>query len=218
MKKYVSYFRVSTAKQGASGLGLEAQAEAVHGYLNGGQWTMVGEFIEVESGKRNDRPQLAHALTLCRRHRATLVIGKLDRLGRNVHFISGLMESGVEFIAVDMPTANKLTLHIMAAFAEHEREQISARTKAALQAARARGVVLGGNRGKLAGARAAAAVARAAKAQKRAIDLLPVIGSMQSRGATSLRAIAASLNDQGISAPRGGLWSAVQVKRILFIG
>src|SRR6202051_1034902 len=141
--KFVSYLRVSTAKQGVSGLGLEAQRATVESYLNGGKWTLVQELLEVESGKRNDRPALAEALRLCRKHKAVLVIAKLDRLARNVHFISGLMESGVEFIAADMPTANKLTVHIMAAFAEHEAAMISARTKAALQAAKARGTNLG---------------------------------------------------------------------------
>src|SRR6266851_986624 len=144
--KFVSYLRVSTARQGISGLGLEAQREAVARYLNGGSWALVQEVVEVESGKRNDRPAIAEALRLCRLHRATLIIAKLDRLARNVHFISSLMESGVEFIAVDFPQANRLTVHILAAVAEHERELISQRTKAALAAAKARGVKLGNPR------------------------------------------------------------------------
>src|ERR1700750_2536505 len=148
--KFVAYFRVSTQKQGASGLGIEAQQEAVRTYLNGGRWKLVGEFKEVESGKRNDRPALAEALAMCRIHGATLIIAKLDRLARNVAFISNLMESGVEFTAVDFPQANRLTIHILAAVAEHEAAMISARTKAALGAAKARGVVLGGNRGNIA--------------------------------------------------------------------
>src|SRR5246127_2728092 len=110
--KFVSYLRVSTSRQGISGLGLEAQRAAVAGYLNGGEWTLVQEVVEVESGKHNDRPALAGALRLCRKHRATLIIAKLDRLARNVHFISGLMESGVEFVAVDMPQANRFVVHI----------------------------------------------------------------------------------------------------------
>ena len=142
--RFVSYLRVSTARQGVSGLGLEAQREAVAQYLNGGSWTLVKEVVEVESGKRNDRPAIAEALRLCRLHRATLVIAKLDRLARNVHFISSLMEAGVEFIAVDFPQANRLTVHILAAVAEHEAEAISARTVSALGAAKARGVKLGG--------------------------------------------------------------------------
>src|ERR1700684_861749 len=145
--KFVAYCRVSTAKQGASGLGLEAQQEAVRSYLNGGRWKMVDEVTEVESGKRNDRPALAGAFFPCRISKRTLIIAKLDRLARNVNFISNLMESGVEFTAVDFPQANRLTVHILAAVAEHEAAMISTRTKAALQAARARGVIFGGQRG-----------------------------------------------------------------------
>ena len=145
-RRFVSYLRVSTARQGTSGLGLEAQRAAVAGFLNGGDWTLVQEVLEVESGKRNDRPALATALKLCRKHRATLVIAKLDRLARNVAFISNLMESGVEFVAVDMPQANRFVVHILAAVAEQEAEAISKRTKAALAAAKARGTKLGGRR------------------------------------------------------------------------
>ena len=145
--RFISYLRVSTVRQGASGLGLEAQREAVSRYLNGGHWQLVQEIVEVESGKRNDRPAIAEALRLCRLHKATLVIAKLDRLARNVHFISSLMESGVDFTACDFPEANRLTVHILAAVAEHEASMISARTKAALKAAKARGVALGGQRG-----------------------------------------------------------------------
>jgi DNA invertase Pin-like site-specific DNA recombinase len=217
--KFVAYFRVSTQKQGASGLGLEAQQEAVRAYLKGGRWKLVGEFQEIESGKRNDRPALADALAMCRIHSATLIIAKLDRLARNVAFISNLMESGVEFTAVDFPQANRLTIHILAAVAEHEAVMISARTKAALAAAKARGVVLGGNRGNITaeaskGARASAAV-RSAGATKRAADLLPAIRFAQSKGAATLRDIAAVLNESGIPAARGGQWSAVQVQRVL---
>src|SRR3954447_15475515 len=129
--KWVAYYRVSTAKQGASGLGLEAQREAVAGYLNGGNWQLAAEFTEVESGRRTDRPELAKALAACRRIGATLIIAKLDRLARNVAFVSNLMESGVEFVAVDFPTANRLTIHILAAVAEHEAAMTSTRTKAA---------------------------------------------------------------------------------------
>ena len=123
-EKFVAYYRVSTDKQGASGLGLEAQQQAIMSYLNGGDWELITEFTEVESGKNNQRPELHNALTVCMKEKATLVIAKLDRLGRNVHFISGLMESGVDFVAVDNPHATRLLLHLLAAFAEHEREQI----------------------------------------------------------------------------------------------
>ena len=124
-------------------MGLEAQQKAVRDYLNGGAWELVAEHVEIESGKNADRPELAKALDACRRHKAKLVIAKLDRLSRNLAFIATLMEAGVEFLAVDNPHANKLTVHILAAVAQHEREMISERTKAALQAAKDRGVRLG---------------------------------------------------------------------------
>src|SRR5215211_5315721 len=184
--KFVAYYRVSTAKQGRSGLGLEAQQEAVRSYLNGGSWQLVDEVVEVESGKRNDRPKLAEALRLCRLHGSTLIIAKLDRLARNVAFVSNLMESGVEFTACDFPQANRLTIHILAAVAEHEAKMISDRTRGALAAAKARGTVLGGWRGRagtctdLAKARAA----RAVKAERRANDLAPKILQLQSDGTT----------------------------------
>jgi len=215
--KFVSYLRVSTARQGASGLGLEAQRAAVTGYLNGGDWTLVQEVVEVESGKRNDRPALGDALRLCRKHRATLVIAKLDRLARNVAFISNLMESGVEFVAVDMPQANRFVVHILAAVAEQEAEAISKRTKAALAAAKARGARLGGRRvsaERFAEIANSARQVRTEKADKRAAELLPVIRSIQAEGAHSLRQIAAGLNERNISTPRGGEWSAVQVQRL----
>ena len=217
--KFVAYYRVSTAKQGTSGLGLEAQEHAVLEYLNGGQWKLIQKFVEVESGRHNDRPELARALALCRVHNATLIIAKLDRLARNVAFISNLMESGVEFVAVDFPQANRLTVHILAAVAEHEAEMVSARTKAALAAAKARGVKLGGNRGKLtpqlaASAAKASALVRKERAQKRNIDLLPVIEAARAAGMTTLRAVAAFLNEQGIPAPRAGRWCANSVRRV----
>src|ERR671910_308678 len=149
--RFVAYYRVSTDKQGRSGLGLEAQREAVQSFLNGGSWTLAAEVTEVESGKRNDRPELDRALGLCRLYGATLVVAKLDRLARNVAFISKLMEERVEFVAVDFPKANRLTVHILAAVAEHEAEAISKRTKEALAAAKARGVKLGGNAAYIAG-------------------------------------------------------------------
>ncbi len=135
--RFVAYHRVSTDKQGRSGLGLEAQRSAVEAHVAGARGTVTAAFIEVESGRRKDRPQLAAALAAARVHRAVLVIAKLDRLARNVHFVSGLMESGVEFVAADMPTVNRLTVHILAAVAEEEARMISARTKAALAAAKA---------------------------------------------------------------------------------
>jgi len=218
--KFVAYFRVSTVKQGASGLGLEAQQEAVRAYLNGGRWKMVAEFTEIESGKRNDRPALAQALSLCELHKATLVVAKMDRLARNVHFISSLMESGVEFIAVDFPQANRLTIHILAAVAEHEAAMISARTKSALAAAKAKGVSLGGDRGNIreiaSKGRETGLAVRQAKAAKRNNNLLLVIRRYQDEGAYTLWQIADRLNADGIDTPRGGgSWQATQIKRIL---
>jgi DNA invertase Pin-like site-specific DNA recombinase len=215
--KFVAYYRVSTERQGQSGLGLEAQENAVLEYLNGGGWKLVDRFIEVESGKRNDRPELAKALAACRRLGATLVIAKLDRLARNVAFVANLMEAGVDFVACDFPQANRLTIHILAAVAEHEREMISQRTKAALAAAKARGVKLG-NPNLTAEARAkgtaAGHAARQRKAAARAADLQPIIVGIRATGATSLRAIAAELDARGIPAPRGGRWTATAVMRV----
>ncbi|SRR6266446_3702386 len=140
----IAYYRVSTKRQGQSGLGLDAQKDAVMAYLNGGNWTLKEEFVEVESGRKvKNRPALQQAIAACRKHKATLVIAKLDRLARNVAFISNLMESKVAFVAVDNPHATRFTLHILAAVAEHEADIISQRTKSALSAAKARGTELG---------------------------------------------------------------------------
>jgi DNA invertase Pin-like site-specific DNA recombinase len=213
--KFVAYFRVSTQKQGQSGLGLEAQKAAVLSYLDGGRWKMIAEFTEVETGKGADalarRPQLRAALALCKKDKATLVIAKLDRLARNVHFISGLMESQVEFVAADMPEANRLTVHIMAAMAEYERKMISERTKAALAAAKARGVKLG-----VAGPRNLRPniAKRQAEADTHAEKLRKVLKDMVGRG-LSQRAIADELNTLGIKTPRGGEWHLQTVQRVM---
>lgn len=214
--RFVSYLRVSTDQQGRSGLGLEAQREGVAAYLNGGAWKLVGEFVEVESGKNAERPQLAAALAGCRKHKATLVVAKLDRLSRSVAFLSALMESGVDFVAADNPHANKLMVHMLAAFAEHERDQISARTKAALAAAKARGAKLGNPR--LDEARGAAAGALKAGADQRAANVLPIIRAVQASGATSLRDVAAALNARGVKTARGGEWYASTVRLLLSRG
>jgi DNA invertase Pin-like site-specific DNA recombinase len=211
--KWVSYLRVSTDRQGESGLGLEAQRKAVADYLNGGNWTLAAEFVEVESGKRSDRPQLKAALAACKKLKARLVVAKLDRLARNVAFISRLMESGVEFVAADMPFANKLTIHILAAVAEHEREAISDRTKQALAAAKARGVKLGGP--KLAEAQRNGWRGNAVSADRFAANVRPVIEQIRASGAVSLRAIAKALNARGVATARGGSWSPVQVSNVL---
>jgi len=211
--KFVAYFRVSTDRQGKSGLGLEAQRKSVLDFLDGGRWSLVAEFTEVESGKRSDRPQLAKALDACRRQKAKLVIAKLDRLSRNLAFIATLMESGVEFVAVDNPHANKLTVHILAAVAQHEREMISERTKAALSAARARGTRLGNPRLDEAAKRGTAALK--ANARRFAANVLPIIREIEKAGAASLNAIAAKLNERNVPTARGGRWTHVQVGAML---
>lgn len=217
--KFVAYYRVSTKRQGRSGLGLEAQKTAVADYLNGGRWKLAAEFTEIESGKRSDRPELAKALAMCSLYKAKLIVAKMDRLSRNLHFLTGLMESRIPFVAADMPDANELTVHILSAVAQAEAKAISARTKAALQAAKARGVVLGGDKGKMhkiyrIGNKASAEV-RAQKARERVTKLMVVIDDIRQQGATSLRDIAAELNRRGITAPRGGEWSAAQVLRTM---
>lgn len=215
--RFISYLRVSTAKQGASGLGVEAQRKAVADYLNGGRWSLIAEVVEVESGKRSDRPKLAEALRLCRLHGATLVIAKLDRLSRDAAFLLNLQAAGVRFVAADMPEANELVVGIMAVVAQAERKMISARTKAALQAAKARGVQLGGDRGVVPTRESQdkGGAAMKAKADSRAVDLEPIIAEIKAAGATSLREIAAALNARSIPTARGGSWSAVQVQRVL---
>ena len=140
---FVAYYRVSTDKQGRSGLGLEAQQDTVRRYLNGGTWSLVGEFTEVESGRKSRRPQLEAAIALAKKHKATLVVAKLDRLYRNLYFTAKLMHERVDFVACDNPHANKLTIHMLAAFAENEADMISERTKLALKAMKKRGVKLG---------------------------------------------------------------------------
>jgi DNA invertase Pin-like site-specific DNA recombinase len=216
--KFVSYLRVSTARQGRSGLGLEAQRKAVDDFLNGGNWQVIKEFVEVESGKKVDRPQLMSAFQACRLFGAKLVIAKLDRLSRDAHFLLGLEKAGVDFVAADMPQANRLTVGIMAMVADEERRMISARTKAALAAAKKRGKKLGGYRGATItpSVRRAARAAVKARTDARAADLLPVITELKSTGAKSLGEMARALTERGIPTARGGsVWSAVQVSRML---
>jgi DNA invertase Pin-like site-specific DNA recombinase len=211
--KFVAYYRVSTNGQGQSGLGLEAQRESVLNYLNGGSWTLVGEFTEIESGKHADRPQLAAALAACKKQKAKLVIAKLDRLSRNLAFIANLLEAGTDFVAVDNPHANKAMVQMMAVFAEMERDAISKRTKEALAAARARGVKLGNPR--WAETLEATNTARTEAADRFAANVLPIIREIQNSGVSSLRGIAKALTARGIKTARGGQWSAVQVTDIL---
>ena len=214
--KFVAYYRVSTTRQGRSGLGLEAQHRAINDYLNGGRWTLSAEFTEIESGKRTDRPELTKAIGACRRHKATLVIAKLDRLSRDAHFLLGLQKAGVEFIAADMPTANRLTVGIMALVAEEERRMIVKRTVEALAAAKARKVKLGSphpERGAKIGLPRARA-ARKRKADEFATSVLPVVKKLHKAG-NSLRAIAKELTDTGIASPRGGSWGPQMVANVL---
>jgi len=211
--KFIAYYRVSTDRQGRSGLGLDAQRKAVMDFLDGGKWELVSEFTEIESGKRNDRPQLVEALRIARKEKATLIIAKLDRLARNVAFIANLMDAGVDFVATDMPDANRLTVHILAAVAEHEREMISQRTKAALAAAKARGVKLGcpcPERGSAIGAHATKA-----RADQFAENTLPVIASIRVAGISTLQGIADALNARGIATARGGEWHPATVRNIV---
>jgi DNA invertase Pin-like site-specific DNA recombinase len=217
--RWVSYLRVSTGRQGRSGLGLEAQRKSVDDFLNGGDSKVVKEFVEVESGKNSDRPILAEAIKACRLYGAKLVIAKIDRLSRDAHFLLGLEKAGIDFVAADMPNANRLTVGIMAMIAEEERRMISRRTKDALAAAKRRGVKLGGYRARsrlTAKARKAGQEANARIAAERAAYVTPVIAELQATGAASLRAIAEGLNARGIPTARGiGPWSATQVLRTL---
>src|SRR3954468_21536926 len=206
--RFVAYYRASTERQGKSGLGLEAQQSAVAGFINGDA-ELVASFTEVESGKRSDRPELVKALEACRRQKAKLVIAKMDRLSRNLAFIAALMDSKVECVAVDNPHANRLTVHILAAVAEHERAMISERTKDALAAAKARGKRLGNP--KLALAAKIGTAATKAAARRFAANVLPVIREIQGSGVKTNAAIAAKLNERKVATARGGRWSHQQV-------
>lgn len=216
--KFVTYYRVSTARQGQSGLGLEAQKAAVASYVLGAGGDVVTEFTEVESGKRTERPELARALAEAKRQGAVLLIAKLDRLARNVAFIANLLEAGVDVRAADMPEANRFVLHVMAAVAEQEGRAISERTRAALAEAKARGKKLGwampSRKGEQRQAAQKGAAVRTAKADAFATNVLPVINELLASG-MSLRAIAATLNARGIATARGGKWQAVTVSNVL---
>lgn len=222
----IAYVRVSTAKQGLSGLGLDAQRSAVEAFAHQCGSRVAGWYTEVESGKRADRPELARAIAHARRSKATLCVAKLDRLSRNVEFLARVMNSGCEFAAADMPAANKFMLHVMAAVAEHEAKAISDRTKVALAAAKARGAQLGSARpghwdgredARLAGAKAGAVAAGKAHreaANEAYADLVPLIQKLKAEG-LALRAIADRLNGDGQTTRRGKQWNQVQVARVL---
>jgi DNA invertase Pin-like site-specific DNA recombinase len=218
--RFIAYERVSTARQGQSGLGLEAQRTTIDDFARSRGAEVIGRFTEIESGRNPDRPELVKALHLSKVTGATLVIAKLDRLSRNAAFLLTLRDSGVRFLAVDMPEANDLTVGIMALVAQQEREAISRRTKEALAAAKARGTKLGNPNGASAlrragngGAALRAAVAR--NADRHAKDLAPVLEDLRMQGVTSLRHIADALNDRGMLTRRGGQWHVSNVRNLL---
>ena len=209
---YITYYRVSTQRQGQSGLGLEAQRSAVQNFLAGKE--IIAEFTEVESGRKNDRPQLAQALALAKKNKATLVIAKLDRLARNVHFISGLLESGVQFVAADMPEADRTFLQMAAVFAEWEARKISERTKSALQAAKERGTKLGSPTPELGSKRGTEALV--ARANAYATKVAPSINQIIAQVGTGLREVAAELQYRGIKTARGNdVWHPAQVAKLI---
>lgn len=218
MKPVVSYIRVSTAQQGKSGLGIEAQRAALIRFAEAEGMEIIGEFVEIETGKGSDaldrRPQLAAALDAARRAKCPLMVAKLDRLSRDVHFISGLMAHRIPFVVTELGAdADSFMLHLYAALAEKERTLISQRTKAALTAAKARGVKLGNPN-----LDAAAILARQAiqtKADDAAKAVIPVITQMQASGARTLRQLADALNARGIATPRGGKWHPTSVKNVI---
>jgi|SRR5271169_2015751 len=223
--KFISYLRVSTDKQGRSGLGVEAQRAAVESYLNGGRWTVVAEYIETESGKRSDIPKLAKALGHAKAIGATVVFAKLDRLSRNVDLLRSLVTSDVDLIFCDLPhvppgAMGRFLLTQMASVAELEAGLISERTKAVLAAAKARGVKLGNPngaralRGKQVGNKQAVAAVKA-NAQHRAANLQNIVDDLRAQGVTSVRNIAAELNERGILTPRGGAWHPTSAARLL---
>lgn len=218
---FVAYYRVSTARQGASGLGLEAQKAAVTRYLNGGDWSIKAEFIEVESGRKSDRPELERALATARLHRIPLIVANVSRLTRSSSFLHRLLDAGVEVRFCDLPEiegpTGRFLLQQMAAVAELEAGMIASRTKAALQAAKARGKKLGGHRGVVMSdaTREAGRATRTAKADARAADIAPIISEIRGAGVTSLGAMARELNQRGIPTARGGEWSPMQVSRML---
>lgn len=212
MKRYVIYTRVSTAEQGKSGLGLEAQQRDIHLYLENFSetpWEIIGEFQDVQSGKVDDRPELMKALQLARKEKAELLVAKLDRLSRDVEFIARTIKQATIRVA-SMPHADNFQLHIYAALAEQEREFISKRTKAALQVAKERGKKLGGLRDKTMKRNEAIQEKAMAEAQK----VMKIVGPLKSAGQT-LAAIAGTLNDMEVKTSRGGQWTAMQVKRVL---
>ena len=211
--KFVAYFRVSTTKQGIDGLGMDAQRSAIRNYLNGGDWKLLGEFAEVESGKRKDRPELTKAVALCRKEGATLLIAKLDRLARNAAFLLNLRDSGVDFIATDMPHADKFTVGIMALVAEKERDLISQRTRDGLAAARRRGIKLGNPHP--AKALQAARKVNVALADDYAKAMMIIVQEIRDAHVVTLRGIAQCLNARGFQTPNGKAFQPQSVKNLV---
>ena len=219
MKPLISYVRVSTDKQGRSGLGIEAQQAAITRFAEAEGYEVVGEFVEVETAKGCDaldrRPQLAAALGAARKAKCAVVVAKLDRLSRDVHFISGLMAQRVPFIVAELGAeADPFMIHLYAALAEKERALIAERTRLALAAKKAQGARLG-NRTNLAEAAAKGAAANRDGAVAYAANVLPVINQIRAGGATTLRDIAAALNERGVKTARGGEWHAATVRNVL---
>jgi DNA invertase Pin-like site-specific DNA recombinase len=215
----VAYIRVSTAQQGRSGLGIEAQRDAIQRFAAAEGIELIEEFIEIETGKGVDaldrRPQLAASLSAARRTGCPVIVAKLDRLSRDVAFIAGLMAQRVPFIVAELGAdPDPFMLHLWAALAEKERAMISQRTRDALARAKANGKRLG-NRTNLAEAQASGRQVQVDQAQQRAANLLPVIREIQTAGCSTLREIAAVLNRRGIQTPRGGAWTAMAVKRVI---
>ena len=208
--RYIAYYRVSTTRQGADGHGIAGQQDAVKAYLQGRDHDLVESFIEVESGRNSERPRLGEALALARKLKAILVIAKLDRLARSVSFIANLMDSNVEFIACDMPAANRLTLHIMAAVGEAEARMISERTIAALQAAKARGIRLG-NPINLPDAQAAGHQTMIEEADAHANKVITSIKDIVRNGTSSVHKIASQMNERGVRTRRGGQWHGTSI-------
>lgn len=210
-KRFVAYVRVSTARQGESGLGLEAQQKAVADFARNGGGEIMAEFVEIETGKRADRPQLSEAIALCRKGGYTLLVAKLDRLARNLHFITTLQHSGVDFLACDNPHATKFMIHILASVAEHEATMISTRTRQALEAARARGVKLGNPRPSIAKMHEGATEAKTAFAARMA----SIVAEIRASGVQTSRGIAECLNRRGFTTRTGKQWFSASVCNLL---
>jgi DNA invertase Pin-like site-specific DNA recombinase len=211
--KVVAYYRVSKVSQGLQGLGMEAQRNSVRGFITGGTYELIGEFAEVETGKKNNREELQKALSLCKQTGSMLLIARLDRLSRNALFLLSLLDSGVAFKAVDVPSADRFMISILAVVAEKERLMISERTRAALGAAKARGTRLGNPN-----AKQALIVARQAMQERAttfAANLSPIVSQIRKAGATSLRQIAFSLNARGYRSPNGREFKAQTVAELL---